>query len=274
MVFHIKVIKIKIISWNVNGIRAVAKKGFDQFLLEYNPDVLCVQETKAQEDQLDNSIKKIGKYHSYFHSAKKKGYSSVAIYSKEKPISVIKGIGIEEFDDEGRVLTAEYEDFFVLSIYVPNAQPELARIEYRKRFNDALLDFVDELQLEYGKDVLLCGDLNVAHNEIDLKNPGPNKNNPGFSDEEREKFNELLAAGYVDSFRHLHPEEIKYSWWSYRFSARDRNIGWRIDYIVVNEEMIEQVEKAEILNEVMGSDHCPVSITLKKKNINYLKTGQ
>ncbi len=266
-------IEIKIISWNVNGIRAVAKKGFDKFILEYNPDVLCIQETKAQEDQLDDSIKNVGEYYSYFHSAEKKGYSGVAIYSKTKPLSIQYGIGVEEFDSEGRVLTAEYEDVFVLSIYVPNAQPGLVRIKYRERFNDALLEFANKLQKEYGKGVILCGDLNVAHNEIDLKNPGPNRGNPGFSDEERSKFNKLLDAGYIDTFRHFYPEEIKYSWWSYRFNARAKNIGWRIDYVVVNKEFISRIKDAEILNEVMGSDHCPVSITIKKK-YQPTKTGQ
>lgn len=253
---------MRIISWNVNGIRAVAKKGFDKFVLEYNPDVLCIQETKAQEDQLDESIKNIGDYHSYFHSAVKKGYSGTAIYSKKKPLAVLYGLGIEEFDNEGRVLTAEYDSVFVISVYVPNAQPGLVRIEYRERFNDALLRFVSDLHSEYGKDVVICGDLNVAHNEIDLKNPGPNRGNPGFSDEERSKFNELLDAGYIDTFRHFHPEEVKYSWWSYRFSARAKNIGWRIDYVVVNKNLLPKIKEAEIHNEVLGSDHCPVGIEL------------
>lgn len=254
---------MKVISWNVNGIRAVAKKGFDTFILEYNPDVLCIQETKAQQEQLDESLLSIGDYHSYFHSAEKKGYSGTAIYSKKKPLSVQYGIGVEEFDCEGRVLTAEYDDVFVISVYVPNAQPGLVRIEYRERFNDALLQFVENLRTEYGKDIVICGDLNVAHNEIDLKNPGPNRGNPGFSDEERAKFNELLDAGYIDTFRHFYPEVVKYSWWSYRFSARAKNIGWRIDYVVVNKDAIKRVKSAKIHNEVLGSDHCPVSIELK-----------
>ena len=256
-------IKINIISWNVNGIRAISKKGFDKFVLEYNPNVLCIQETKAQLDQLGEEITQIGNYHSYFFSAQKKGYSSVAIYSKEKPIQIIEGIGVQEFDDEGRVLTAEYKNCFVLSVYAPNAQPELSRIAYRERFNDALLTFTDKLQKDQGKDVFICGDLNVAHNEIDLTNPGPNKKNPGFSDQERAKFNELLNAGYIDTFRHLHPTEVKYSWWSYRFSARAKNIGWRIDYVVVNKDAMKKIKKAEILNEVLGSDHCPVQIITK-----------
>lgn len=252
---------MNIISWNVNGLRAVAKKGFDKFLIEYNPDVLCIQETKAQLDNLEEHHTEIGDYHSYFFSAKKKGYSGVGIYTKKKPLNVIEGLGIEEFDDEGRVLTIELEKIYVISVYVPNAQPELFRIKYRERFNDALKNFANKLRKK--KTVVICGDLNVAHKEIDLKNPSPNRGNPGFSDEERKKFNELLDAGYIDTFRHIHPTEVKYSWWSYRFSARAKNIGWRIDYIVVNKEVIDKVNKAEIHNEVLGSDHCPVSIKIK-----------
>jgi len=254
---------MKLMTWNVNGIRAIAKKGFEIFLREYNPDILCLQETKAQEDQLDNSLKNIEDYHSFFFSAKKKGYSGVAIYSKKKPLSVIKGIGVEEFDDEGRVLSLEFEDFFVLSIYVPNAQPELARIEFRKKFNDELLKFVKNLEIEFSKPVILCGDFNVAHQEIDLKNPKANRGNPGFSDEEREKFSELLKNDFIDVFRFLNPEKIKYSWWSYRFNARTKNIGWRIDYIIVSSNLIQDIVKVDMLNEVLGSDHCPVCIQLK-----------
>ncbi len=254
---------MKIITWNVNGIRAVAKKNLHEFLLEYNPDVFCVQETKAQEDQLGEEITAIGDYYSFFFSAKKKGYSGVAIYSKKKPLSLIKGISVEEFDDEGRVLTAEFENYFVLSVYVPNAQPELARIDYRKRFNDELLNFVSNLEKKYSKPVVICGDLNVAHNEIDLKNPKANRFNPGFSDEEREKFSELLDSGYIDIFRHFNPDKIRYSWWSYRFNARSKNIGWRIDYILISKSAIENVKKVDILNEVLGSDHCPVCVELK-----------
>lgn len=252
---------MKIISWNVNGLRAVAKKGFDKFLLEYNPDILCIQETKAQTENLDDTHTAIGDYHAYFASAKKRGYSGVGIYTKHKPLNSIEGIGIPEFDNEGRVLTVEFDKLFVISVYVPNAQPELVRINFRERFNDALKEFANNLRKR--KPVVICGDLNVAHNEIDLKNPGPNRGNPGFSDEERAKFNELLDAGYVDTFRHLHPTEVKYSWWSYRFSARAKNIGWRIDYIIINKEAIHLIKEAFILNEVLGSDHCPVGITIK-----------
>lgn len=253
---------MRIMSWNVNGLRAVVKKpDFEELFEKYNPDVLCVQETKAQEADLSTEHHGSDDYFVEFHSAKKRGYSGVAIYSKIKPLSIQEGIGIEKFDDEGRVLTFEFEKFYVVSCYVPNAQPELVRINYREEFNDELLKFLQKLRKKKG--VILCGDLNVAHNEIDLKNPKANKNNPGFSDQERSKFNELLDAGYVDTWRHFHPEEIKYSWWSYRFSARTKNIGWRIDYFVVNKEFLPQIKSAEIHNDIMGSDHCPVSIVLK-----------
>jgi exodeoxyribonuclease III len=251
-----------LMSWNVNGLRAVAKKGFDTFLREYNPYVLCIQETKAQFDNLEDHHKHIDDYEAYFFSAKKKGYSGTALYCKEKPLGVIEGLGVEEFDDEGRVLTAEFEKFFVMSVYVPNAQPGLVRISYRERFNDALLNFVNNLKKDFNKHVILCGDFNVAHNEIDLKNPGPNRGNPGFSDEERFKFNELLDDGFVDTFRNLYPTSVKYSWWSYRFNARAKGIGWRIDYVIVNKELMTFVKSANIHDEVIGSDHCPVSIEI------------
>lgn len=253
---------MRIMSWNVNGLRAVVKKpDFEQLFEKYDPDILCVQETKAQPEQLDTEHHGGDNYFTYFHSAEKKGYSGVAIYSKVKPLSVIEGIGIEKFDKEGRVLSFEYEEYYVVSCYVPNAQPELARIEYREEFNDELVRFLEGLKKK--KNVILCGDLNVAHHEIDLKNPKANRKNPGFSDQERGKFDELLAAGYLDTFRTLHPQEVKYSWWSYRFSARSKNIGWRIDYCVINESLLPRLLQAEIHNEVMGSDHCPVSIVLK-----------
>lgn len=255
---------MNIMSWNVNGLRAIAKKGFDTFLLEYNPDVLCIQETKAQLDNLEEHHTDIGDYYSYFFSAQRKGYSGVAVYTKHKPLAIIEGLDIEEFDEEGRVLTLEFEDFFVLSVYVPNAQPELKRIDYRMRFNDALAKFSQDLHKTHHKDVFICGDLNVAHNEIDLKNPKANRKNPGFSDEERSKFNELLDTGFVDTFRYFHPEKIQYSWWSYRFNARAKGIGWRIDYVVCNKEAISKIKEATIHDEVMGSDHCPVSITLRQ----------
>lgn len=251
---------MKIMSWNVNGLRAIAKKGFHEFLQDCSPDILCIQETKAQFKDLTDHHTTIDGYEAYFYSAQKRGYSGTAIYSKKKPLQVIEGLGIEKFDNEGRVLTAEYEDFFVISCYVPNAQPGLARIDYREEFNDELKQFMK--QLEKKKPVILCGDLNVAHNEIDLKNPGPNKGNPGFSDEERTKFTELLESGFVDTFRYFHPTTVKYSWWSYRFSARSKNIGWRIDYVVVSKKLVGIIKKAQIHNEIVGSDHCPVSIQL------------
>ncbi len=254
---------MKIMSWNVNGIRAIAKKGFHEFLVEKSPDVLCIQETKAQMDNLTDHHTNIDGYEAYFHSAEKKGYSGVAIYSKKEPLAIIEGMGDEEFDMEGRVITAEYEKFFVVGVYVPNAQPELARIKYRENFNDALKKFCLDLEKKYKKAVILCGDLNVAHNEIDLTHPKPNRGNAGFSDEERAKLNELLDAGYVDTFRTMHPETIKYSWWSYRMKARERNVGWRIDYVLVSKNFMKNVSKAEIHNDVLGSDHCPVSITVK-----------
>ncbi|MFP4523571.1 MAG: exodeoxyribonuclease III [Candidatus Nanoarchaeia archaeon] len=254
---------MNIMSWNVNGLRAIAKKGFDKFLVEYNPDVLCIQETKAQFDNLKEEHTAIEDYYSYFFSAQRKGYSGVAIYTKHKPLSVLEGMDVEEFDDEGRVLTAEFNDFFVISVYVPNAQPQLKRIVYREKFNDKLLRFANNLKNTYQKDIFICGDFNVAHNEIDLKNPKANRGNPGFSDEERTKFNEVLNAGYVDTFRYFYPETIKYSWWSYRFNARSKGIGWRIDYILCNKEAISKIKEVAIHDEVLGSDHCPVSITLK-----------
>ena len=252
---------MEIHSWNVNGIRAVAKKGFDKYLLEYNPDILCIQETKAQLDNLEEHHTDIGDYYSYFFSAKKKGYSGVAIYTKHKPLAVMEGMGVEKFDDEGRVLMAEFEDFFVVSVYTPNAQHELARIDYRLEFEKELKAFAKKMSKL--KPILICGDLNVAHNEIDLKNPKPNVGNPGFSEEERGAFTQFLDEGFVDTFRTLHPDSVEYSWWSYRFSARDRNIGWRIDYVVTNKEFADKITEAFILPEVMGSDHCPVGVKIK-----------
>lgn len=251
---------MEIMSWNVNGLRAVVRKGFHKFLEQYNPDILCLQEIKARFEDLTDHHTTIHGYHAYFHSAQKKGYSGVALYSKTQPLSVIEGLGDERFDSEGRVLTAEFEEFFVISCYVPNAQPELARLEYRESFNDALKDFI--LSLEQTKPVILCGDLNVAHQEIDLKNPKNNRGNPGFSDEERAKLNELLELGFIDTFRHFYPDTIKYSWWSYRFNARANNSGWRIDYILVSKTLLLRIKDAHIYNEIMGSDHCPVSIIL------------
>jgi exodeoxyribonuclease-3 len=252
---------MKIVSWNVNGLRAIAQKGFHKSLEKMRADIICVQETKAQEHNLNHEHTSIGDYTVYLHSAEKKGYSGVAIYTLHAPLSVITGIGNTAFDSEGRVLGLEFEKFFVFSIYAPNAQPELVRITYRKQFNDALLTFMQKLEQKSGKHIILCGDFNVAHNEIDLKNPAANRGNPGFSDAEREKFNELLAGGFHDTFRTLHPITIAYSWWSYRSDARARNIGWRIDYVLIDD--MHKVAEAFILPEIMGSDHCPVGIILR-----------
>ncbi|MCF7798282.1 exodeoxyribonuclease III [Candidatus Woesearchaeota archaeon] len=252
---------MEIHSWNVNGLRAVAKKGFDKYLLEYNPDVLCIQETKAQIDNLEEHHTDIGDYYSYFFSAQKKGYSGVAIYTKQKPLAVIKGIGIEKFDDEGRVLMLEFEQCFVASVYTPNAQHGLLRMDYRLEFEKELRAFAKKMSKI--KPIFICGDLNVAHNEIDIKNAKPNMGNPGFTLEERGAFTQLLSEGFVDTFRTLHPDAIEYSWWSYRFSARARNIGWRIDYVVTSKESLKYVKEAFILPEVLGSDHCPVGVKVK-----------
>jgi exodeoxyribonuclease-3 len=252
---------MEIHSWNVNGLRAVAKKGFDKYLLEYNPDIVCIQETKAQLDNLEEHHTNIGDYYSYFHSAQKKGYSGVGIYTKHKPIAIIEGLSNEEFDSEGRFLMLEFENFFVASVYTPNAQHGLLRMDYRLRFEKELRAFAKKMSKI--KPVFICGDLNVAHQEMDLKNPKTNVGNPGFTPEERNAFTQLLAEGFVDTFRQLHPDTIAYSWWSYRFSARARNIGWRIDYILTNKEALHHIKEAFILPEVMGSDHCPVGVKVK-----------
>ncbi len=222
--------------------------------------MLCIQETKIQNDQLTDALKHVGEYHSYFSQAEKKGYSGVAIYTKHRPVAIIEGIGTEEFDGEGRVLTIELETCFVTSVYVPNSQPGLKRLDYRLRFNDALFSFLEGLN--DSKPVILCGDLNVAHREIDITNPKANELNPGFYIEERNKFSRLLEKGFVDTFRNAHPDTIKYSWWSYRFNARAKNIGWRLDYIVVSEDISGAVEQAFIRDDIHGSDHCPVGIIL------------
>ena len=249
-----------IMSWNVNGLRAIEKKNFKEFIREYAPDVLCIQETKAQETDLKDQHREFDGYESFFFSAERRGYSGVATFSRKKPLSIIKGIGIEEFDSEGRVLTIELDDLFIINTYVPNAQPELRRIDYRERFNDALLAFAKNLERD--KPVVICGDLNVAHQEIDLKNPKANRFNPGFSDRERAKFDDLMSEGFIDTFRFLNPEKIKYSWWSYRFNARAKNVGWRIDYILASGSLKDKIKEVEIHNEVFGSDHCPVSLKL------------
>lgn len=249
---------MKFISWNVNGFRACLEKGFADFFASEDADFFCIQETKMQPGQA--SFEPEG-YYRYWYSAEKKGYSGTAIFTKHEPISVAYGIGIPEHDTEGRAITLEYEDFYLLCVYTPNAQRELARLDYRMAWEDALRGYI--LSLDAKKPVIYCGDLNVAHNEIDLKNPKSNRQSAGFSDEERGKFSELLASGFTDSFRALYPEKIEYSWWSYMFSARAKNVGWRIDYFVVSDRLFERVKDSFILTSVMGSDHCPVGIILE-----------
>lgn len=248
---------MKFISWNVNGFRACLTKGFAEFFKEADADFFCIQETKMQPGQAEFDTPD---YHQYWYSAEKKGYSGTAIFAKKEPISVRYGLGIEEHDHEGRAITLEYEDFYLLCVYTPNAQRELARLSYRMEWEDALRGYMKELDSK--KPVIYCGDLNVAHEEIDLKNPKTNHFSAGFSDEERGKFTELLEAGFKDTFRSLYPEEVKYSWWSYMYGARAKNVGWRIDYFVVSDRIMDKVKDSFILDEIMGSDHCPVGIEI------------
>ncbi len=250
---------MKFISWNVNGLRACVSKNFMEFFNEADADIFSIQETKLQEGQIDLDLPG---YYQYWNYAEKKGYSGVAIFTKIEPLSVSYGLGIEEHDKEGRVITLEFEDFYYVTCYTPNSQNELARLDYRMEWEDAFRNYISELDKK--KPVILCGDLNVAHNEIDLKNPKTNRKNAGFSDEERAKFTELLGAGFVDSFRYFYPDaEGIYSWWSYRFKAREKNAGWRIDYYVVSERFKERMVDAKIHTEIMGSDHCPVELDIK-----------
>ena len=250
---------MKLISWNVNGIRACVQKGFLDFFNEVNADIFCIQESKLQEGQINLELKG---YHQYWNYAEKKGYSGTAIFTKKEPLSVRYGLGIEEHDKEGRVITLEFEDFFMITVYTPNSQNELARLDYRMKWED---DFKKYLKhLEKSKPVIVCGDLNVAHKEIDLKNPTTNRKNAGFTDEEREKLTSLLNDGFIDTFRYFYPETTGvYSWWSYRFNARKNNAGWRIDYFVVSESLKDRLESAKIHTEVLGSDHCPIELTIK-----------
>ncbi|TGD21245.1 exodeoxyribonuclease III [Companilactobacillus suantsaicola] len=248
---------MKLISWNVNGLRAVVKKDFVKIFQDLDADIFSIQETKLQEGQIDLELPG---YHQYFFYAQKKGYSGTAIFTKEEPLNVQKGLGIPEFDDEGRTLILEFPQFYLIDSYTPNSQQKLKRLDYRMRYDDALRDYMNELATK--KPVILCGDLNVAHEEIDLKNDKTNHKNPGFSDEERNKFTELLNSGFIDSFRSLHPDEEKYSWWSYRFNARKNNAGWRIDYFVVSNNGKDLIQKADILNDIYGSDHCPIELDL------------
>ena len=247
---------MKLISWNVNGIRACVGKGFMDFFNEVDADIFCIQESKMQAGQLELEMPG---YHQYWNYAEKKGYSGTAIFTKKEPLSVVNGIGIEEHDKEGRVITLEFEDFYMVTVYTPNSQNELARLDYRMEWEDAFLAYLKKLEEKHP--VIICGDMNVAHKEIDLKNPKTNRKNAGFTDEEREKFSILLENGFVDTFRHFYPnQEGIYSWWSYRFQARAKNAGWRIDYFLVSECLKDKLQDAKIHTEVMGSDHCPVEL--------------
>ena len=249
---------VKLVSWNVNGLRAVAGKGFAQIFDELDADCVCLQETKLQKGQID--LEFLG-YTSYWNYADKPGYSGTVIYTRKPVLSVSYGMGIDEHDHEGRVVTVEFEDFYLVNVYVPNSQDGLRRLDYRMNWEDAFRGFVKSLESK--KPVVVCGDMNVAHEEIDLKNPSTNHFNAGFSDEERSKFTELLGSGFIDTWRFQHPDEVKYSWWSYRGGARFRNAGWRIDYFLVSESLREHIFSTEILNDIAGSDHCPVVLCLK-----------
>ena len=248
----------KLVSWNVNGLRAVAGKGFAQIFDELDADCVCLQETKLQKGQID--LEFLG-YTSYWNYADKPGYSGTVVYTRKPVLSVSYGLGIDEHDHEGRVVTVEFEDFYLVNVYVPNSQDGLRRLDYRMNWEDAFRGFVKSLESK--KPVVVCGDMNVAHEEIDLKNPFTNHFNAGFSDEERSKFTELLGSGFIDTWRFQHPNEVKYSWWSYRGGARFRNAGWRIDYFLVSESLREHIFSTEILNDIAGSDHCPVVLCLK-----------
>ncbi|MDA1007201.1 MAG: exodeoxyribonuclease III [Verrucomicrobia bacterium] len=252
---------MKLICWNVNGIRAALKKGFADFVSAEQPDILCLQETKARPEQVELPLE-LGAYQTYWNSAEKPGYSGTAIFTKVPPLQVTNGMGIDEHDSEGRVITAEFPDFQLVTVYTPNAQDGLRRLDYRMAWDDAFRAYLLHLESQ-GKPVVFCGDLNVAHHEIDLARPKENRMSPGFSDQERAKLTELLDAGFIDTFRHHHPGTTEaYSWWSYRAGARQRNVGWRIDYFGVSKPYIDAVQSASILPEVHGSDHCPVAITL------------
>ncbi|HIT13571.1 MAG TPA: exodeoxyribonuclease III [Candidatus Scatomonas merdigallinarum] len=248
---------MKLISWNVNGLRACVGKGFLDYFRQADADVFCLQETKLQAGQIDLPAEG---YHSYWNYAEKKGYSGTAVFSKREPLAVTYGLGIEEHDHEGRVITLEYPEFWLVTVYTPNSQDGLARLDYRMRWEEDFLAYLKGL--EKNKPVAVCGDLNVAHCEIDLKNPKTNRKNAGFTDQEREKFSVLLENGFIDTYRFLYPEKIEYSWWSYRFRAREKNAGWRIDYFLVSEGLKDRLLDAKIHTEVMGSDHCPVELDL------------
>ncbi len=250
---------MKFISWNVNGLRAVMTKGFEDIFKNLDADVFCLQETKLQEGQIDLAFEG---YHSYWNYADKKGYSGTAIFTKREPLGVTYGMGIDEHDHEGRLITLEFEDFYFITVYVPNSQDGLKRLDYRMKWEDDFLSYINSLQEK--KPVVYCGDLNVAHKEIDLKNPKTNRKNAGFTDEERGKFSDVLKAGYIDTFRHFYPDlEGAYSWWSYRFHAREKNAGWRIDYFVTSASMKDRLKSAKIHSDIFGSDHCPVELVIE-----------
>ena len=249
---------MKLISWNVNGIRACLNKGFSDFFKEVNADIFCLQETKCQPEQINLEFEG---YTSYWNSAERKGYSGTAIFTKKQPVNVTYGIGIEEHDKEGRIITLEFENFYLVTNYTPNAKRELERLDYRMVWEDEIRKYL--LELNKKKPVIMCGDLNVAHEEIDLKNPKTNKGNAGFTNEEREKMTELLNAGFIDSYRYLYPEKTEYSWWSYMGRAREKNVGWRIDYFIVSNDFKEKIKNATIYTEILGSDHCPVGLEIK-----------
>lgn len=249
---------MKLISWNVNGLRACIQKGFMDFFVQENADFFCLQETKLQEGQVDLNLEG---YHQFWNYAEKKGYSGTAIFAKEKPMNVYYGVGVPELDTEGRLITLEYEGYYVVTCYTPNAQDGLKRIDHRMAWEDAFRNWLTELDRK--KPVLICGDLNVARTDIDLKNPGPNRGNAGFSDQEREKIEQLLESGFTDSFRHLYPDTTgAYSWWSYRFNARKNNAGWRIDYWLTSDRVQGQIQEAAIRSDIYGSDHCPVTLEI------------
>lgn len=249
---------MKLISWNVNGIRACISKGFIEFFNEINADIFCIQETKCQKEQIELEF---SGYKSYWNSAEKKGYSGTAIFTKKEPINVTYGIGIEEHDKEGRIITLEFKEFYLVNNYTPNSKRELERLDYRMIWEDEVRKYL--LKLNKKKPVIMCGDLNVAHKEIDLKNPKSNRKNAGFTDEERQKMTELLDVGFIDTFRYIHPnKENEYSWWSYMGRAREKNIGWRIDYFITSQDIAQKIENANIYQEIMGSDHCPVELEI------------
>ncbi|ETD16025.1 MULTISPECIES: exodeoxyribonuclease III [Prevotellaceae] len=249
---------MKLISWNVNGLRACVGKDFETSFKSLDADFFCLQETKMQAGQLDLAF---NGYQSYWNYADKKGYSGTAIFTRQTPLNVTYGIGIDEHDHEGRVITLETENFFLVTVYTPNSQDELRRLEYRMRWEDDFKAYL--LALDARKPVIVCGDMNVAHEEIDIKNPKTNRRNAGFTDEEREKMTELLAGGFIDTFRTLYPEQVTYSWWSYRFRARERNTGWRIDYFLISERLKERIADAKIHTDIYGSDHCPIELDLR-----------